>query len=90
MTDDHRQDPNAAQEPEHDDAAEAHPVRQYYEDKKKRYMQQMREATKDMNTGTPFDWEDAERYAEEGENRHSRAERQEPRKEESRKKRKGD
>lgn len=67
MTDDHGQEP--------DDAAEADPVRQYYDDKKKRYMQKMREATKDMNTGTPFDWEDAERYAEEGEHRHSRVER---------------
>ena len=75
MTDDRAQDPNA--EPEHEDAAETDPVRQYYDDKKKRYMQKMREATKDMNTGTPFDWEDAERYAEEGEQRHSRAERQE-------------
>jgi hypothetical protein len=74
MSDDRKQDADA--EPEHDDAAETDPVRQYYEDKKKRYMQKMGEATQDMNTGTPFDWEDAERYAEEGEQRHSRQERE--------------
>ena len=90
MHEDRRQNPNAEPADQHEDAADADPVRKYYEDKKKRYIKQMREATKSMNTGTPFDWEDAGRYAAETENRHSRAEQQEARNEDSRKEPKGD
>ena len=44
------------------DAVDANPVKQYYAEKKKRYL---REGASDMKSGTPFDWEDAERYARE-------------------------
>ncbi|HSG88253.1 MAG TPA: hypothetical protein VLA56_03520 [Pseudomonadales bacterium] len=44
------------------DAVDADPVKQYYEDKKQRYLREMRGAASEMKTGTPFDWEDAARY----------------------------
>ena len=45
------------------DAADTNPVKQYYADKKKRYLREMQGAASDMKAGTPFDWEDAARYA---------------------------
>lgn len=40
------------------------PVEQYYRDKKRRYLENMREAARTMTTGTPHDWADARRYLE--------------------------
>lgn len=62
---------DASQQDEHDrgdahDAVDAEPVKQYYDEKKARYLRHMRDAAQDMKAGTPFDWEDAERYAEDG------------------------
>lgn len=46
------------------DAADAEPVKQYYMEKKKRYL---REGASDLKAGTPYEWEDAQRYAQEQE-----------------------
>ena len=46
-----------------DDAEDADPVRDYYAEKKKRYLKKLREGTPDMTTGTLHDWEDAAGYA---------------------------
>ncbi len=50
--------------PERADAAD--PVKQYYRDKKRRYLKDAKQASRAMKTGTPFDWEDAERYRSSG------------------------
>ena len=42
------------------------PVEKYYEDKKRRYLTDLREAAANMKTGTPHDWEDADAYLQEG------------------------
>ncbi|MEE4360904.1 MAG: hypothetical protein V2I63_05200 [Pseudomonadales bacterium] len=41
------------------------PVEKYYEDKKRRYLTDLREAAANMKTGTPHDWEDADAYLQE-------------------------
>lgn len=38
------------------------PVRRYYDEKKRRYLKNLRDAAGGMRTGTPFDWEEAEAY----------------------------
>ena len=38
------------------------PVEDYYDEKKRRYLDDMRRAAEDMTTGTPFDWEEAGAY----------------------------
>lgn len=40
------------------------PVRDYYAEKKTRYLQRLRSGTPAMTTGTPHDWQDAQRYRE--------------------------
>lgn len=38
------------------------PVRRYYDEKKRRYLKNLRDTAGSMRTGTPFDWEEAEAY----------------------------
>ena len=38
------------------------PVRRYYDEKKRRYLKNLRDAAGGMRTGTPHDWEEAEAY----------------------------
>lgn len=38
------------------------PVRRYYDEKKRRYLKNLRHTAGAMRTGTPFDWEEAEAY----------------------------
>jgi hypothetical protein len=43
-------------------ADEEDPVRRYYDEKKRRYLKNLRDTAGSMRTGTPFDWEEAEAY----------------------------
>jgi hypothetical protein len=38
------------------------PVRRYYDEKKRRYLKNLRDTAAGMRTGTPFDWEEADAY----------------------------
>lgn len=38
------------------------PVEDYYDEKKRRYLEDMRRAGETMTTGTPFDWEEVGAY----------------------------
>jgi len=38
------------------------PVEDYYDEKKRRYLEDMRRAGETMTTGTPFDWEEVDAY----------------------------
>ncbi len=40
----------------------SNPVQEYYDKKKERYLKDAAGAARGMTTGTPFDWEDSERY----------------------------